>query len=190
MKMAFSRVLTVFLVSIALGAWAAPPASVQITVQIKREKESEVNNGQDNTAAVKTEKVSYALTLKNVSFHDLPDLKLNSSSSNLPDWTVEYIFFVERQKLGEKKTSVPDVQRIFGLAKLDTLKSQASTSVTTKTILLKTSNLVGAYHYENGGRIKAEDSIAGFWVRVMQDGTVLGEYRMPSSVAQRGWEKE
>jgi hypothetical protein len=49
-------------------------------------------------------------------------------------------------------------------------------------------NLVGRFHYVNGGRIKAEDSLKGVWVRVSQDGQIIGEYMNPPSLSTRGWD--
>ena len=170
--------LVACLLSFGSPAIAAPLAKVQITAQLKRAAGTKKGNGAAGSQVKATEKVSYALTVKNATFGDLPEL------------TVDYILFVERQKLGEKKTGESPVERVTGTANVAGLPKQGSEVVTTDEVSLKTESLVGGYHYINGGRIRAEDSVVGVWVRVSQAGQLVGEYAMPSTIIRRGWEKK
>ena len=171
-------VLVACFVTLALNAVAAPPPKVQLTAEKKRVDTVKAKAGGEGSEAKGVEKVSYAITLKDISFGDLPAL------------TVDYLLFVERPKLGEKKTEAPFVERIAGSKTVDALTRQTPQVVTTDEISLKTENLVGNYIYSNGGRVRAEDSVVGVWVRVSQDGQVVGEYAMPSTVIKRGWDKK
>jgi hypothetical protein len=151
------------------------PGKVQISVQ-KKKGEEKATPGEEGGTARAADKQSYTITLQ------------NRTSADLAELTVDYVMFVERQKLGEKKGSEM-VERVPGTAKLGALSKKPET-VTTGEVTLKASNVVGNYIYSNGGRIKAEDSLIGIWVRVSQGGTIIGEYALPSTLINRGWDKD
>lgn len=156
---------------------AAAADKVQITAARNRVDASQAKAGREGTQAKASEKVTYDMKVQNRTFADLANL------------TVEYILFVERQRLGEKKgTEV--TERITGSGPIATLTPKAPQTVTTSEVTLSKENLVGNYIYSAGGRIKAEDSVTGVWVRVSQDGQMIGQYANPSSVMSRGWDKK
>jgi len=126
--------------------------------------------GLDKTAAV------YELKLQNQTLADLTQL------------TVNYILFVERQKLGARLDQPSPVDRITGTQNIEVLSKSAPQSVTTSEITLNKSNLGGGWTYNNGGRLRAEDSVVGVWVRVLQGGEVIAEYANPPTVTKRGWD--
>jgi len=163
----------------ALGVAAAPtPAKVQITATKKRGDTVRPKTSGNGAEAKRTEQASYALVLKNISTGDLANL------------TVDYILFVERPKLGEKKTQPAFVERVTGSKPVATLTRQAPQTVNTDEVSLTTENLSGNYIFSDGGRVKAEDTIAGVWVRVSQDGQVIGEYAAPPSITKQAWDKK
>ncbi len=163
------------LASLAVAA-LPPPPKVQVTAVMKKAPAGQSAVGPEGSRAKKTENATYTLTLKNISFEDLPSL------------TVDYILFVERQKIAQKKSDPPVIERLPGSLNVDGLKRGTSQAISTKEISLNTENLVGNYHYINGGRIRAEDAVVGVWVRVSQEGQLVGEYAVPSTVTARGWD--
>jgi hypothetical protein len=164
------------LVTMSDVAMAQLPGKVQITAQKKRGDETKGRVGGEGTEAKKSEKQSYSVTLQ------------NRTSADLLNLTVDYIIFVERQKLGRKKGD-ETVERVKSSLKVESLGRQPQT-VATEEVTLNSENLVGDYIFSNGGRIKAEDSIQGIWVRVSQDGKLVGEYAIPSTMTSRGWDKK
>jgi hypothetical protein len=156
-------------------AVAQLPGKVQITAQKKKGDEKKGAFRGEGSVSQNSEKQTYNITLQNRTQADLANL------------TVDYIIFVERQRVGEKKGNEV-VQRVKGSLKVENLSRQPQT-ITTDEVVLNSSNVVGAYIYTNGGRIKAEDSFQGIWVRVSQDGKMIGEYALPSTMTSRGWDK-
>jgi len=163
---------------LAFDAMAAPPAKVQISATKKRGEVVRAKPGGAGSEAKSTEMVSYVIAVKNVSSADLANL------------TVDYILFVERPKLGQKKTEPSFVERVKGSKPVETLTRKAPQTVATDEIALTTESVVGSYIFSDGGRIKAEESVMGVWVRVSQDGQMVGEYVAPASIAKQGWDKK
>lgn len=119
------------------------------------------------------------------------DLNVQSRSRTAaPSLDVQYVVFVERQKLGRKKDS-DTVERVTGSAKTNPLSvGSPSQSVTTNEIELWKRNLTGGYIYTGGGRLKVEDNILGIWVRVSKEGQLVAEYINPPTLSKRGWEEK
>jgi hypothetical protein len=132
--------------------------------------------GGGGSQAKDSETVVYDLTVQNQTLADLAGLK------------VDYLIFIERPKLGQPMTEPSRVERVSGTQSIDVLSNRAPQTVTTNPITLNKENLVGRWHYKNGGRIKAEDTVAGVWVRVTQNGQVVGEYANPSTIKSKGWD--
>lgn len=133
------------------------------------------NRGEDEKV---TEKYNYAITVQSREFAEVPPLD------------VQYLIFVERQKLGSQKDDNP-VERITGSAKTGELSRKQPTQTVTSSELeisrqIQNSRWNG---YVNGGRRKVEDSILGVWVKVLKDGQLVAEYTNPSTVKKRGWDK-
>jgi hypothetical protein len=173
MKLILSSVLGASLPFLALHAFAAGD-KVQITAEKKRVDEDDGKTPGPGRQAKSPESDKYELKIENTSFKDLANL------------TVDYVVFVDRQRLGEKQGS-ENTERKTGSKKVELLTAKAPQTVSTDPIVLHMENLVGRFHYVNGGRIKAEDSFKGVWVRVSQDGQVIGEYINPPSLSTRGW---
>ncbi len=175
------KVLFWFLVagamSLSFDAVAAPPVKVQITVVKKRGDVVRGKAESEGGIAKSTEGVSYAFSLKNLSFSDLGKL------------TVDYILLVERPKIGDKRNDPIHVERVKGSKAVEALTRQAPQTVTTDELILATENVTGGYIYRDGGRIKAEDTVVGVWVRVLQDGQIVGEYAAPATITKQGWDK-
>lgn len=163
---------------LATGLRAMAADKVVISTQKKR---VEANKGPVGTAGERakgSEKVTYEVKLQNQTLQDLSKL------------TVDYVVFVERQKLGERQGQEGHIDRFNGTKAIDVLTNREPQTLTTEEIELNASNLIGTYHYANGGRIKAQDNVIGVWVRVSQDGQIIGEYTNPPTVTKRGWDQK
>lgn len=150
-------------------------------VTIKVLKKQDVNAtakaaNADAAEAKGSDTIHYDLTIQNPSFTDLPQL------------TVSYVIFVERLKLGSKVNEPGHVDRIAGSKNIDLLTNREPQTVETSEITLGRKNVVGGYTYFDGGRLRADDNVVGVWVRVLQNGQVIGELTNPPSVTKRGWD--
>ena len=114
----------------------------------------------------------------------------NQTTGDLSTLNVEYVVFIQRQRLGERMTDPPKIDRVSGSQAVDALNNRDPQSVMTKDFTLHKGSLGGGWTYNNGGRLRAEDSVLGVWVRVSQSGQLIAEYVNPSSVKSRGWEKK
>ena len=134
------------------------------------------NRGEDEKI---TEKYTYAITVQSREFAEVPPLD------------VQYLVFVERQKLGSQKDDNP-VERITGSAKTGELNRKQSAQIVTSSELELSRQIQNSKWggYVNGGRRKVEDSILGVWVKVLKDGQIVAEYANPSTVKKRGWDKK
>ena len=170
-----NKIAFLFLIAWSLAAVAEPPAKVLITAEKKRDQAAKGAVPRAGSQAKSSESIHYVLTFSNVSPGDLSGL------------SVDYVFFVERQKLGEVKSDGQKVERIAASQNIDALTRQAQQMVTSGEVTLNKENLVGTYHFKSGGRIRAEDAVIGVWVRVSQGGQIIGEYANPPTVTKRGW---
>lgn len=177
MKALFCGFMALGLFGLGMPATAAPD-KVRITSQKKLDDVDKGHVGRAGSRDKNSEKVVYNLTVQNQSLGDLSQL------------TVDYVLFIERQKLGEKIGGEEHVDRVTGTKTIELLTNRAPQTITTEEMQLNNSNLVGTYHYKNGGRIKAEDIVVGVWVRVTQNGELIGEYTNPPTVTKRGWDKK
>ncbi len=159
----------------ANAPFAAALGTVQITVKKTADKGEKPRGEEEGSEARLVDQVSYDITLVNGTFADLTGL------------TVDYLIFVEHQKLGKKKDE-DVVVRVTGSETIPMLTNKAPQNVKTKIVKLTKANLVGYYYFPNGGRIKVADSIKGVWVRISQGGKIIGEYTNPSTVTARGWD--
>jgi hypothetical protein len=100
---------------------------------------------------------------------------------------VKYVIFFKQEKLGEKIAPAQQ-QRRSGSISLGSLRAHEKKSVTTDPVELKKSNLGGDWYYPGNERQKAQDSLAGLWVRVYQGGQIVTEYANPSILMREKWE--
>ena len=178
MKTLFCGVVALGLSGLGLCRAQDAPGKVQISAQKKHAEAVRGLVAGSGPEAKGSDKVIYDFKLQNQTLADLSQL------------TVDYVVFVERQKLGTKLGQEDHVDRISGSKSIDVLTNSAPQTISTEEIPLNKQSLTGGYIYANGGRIKAEDTVVGVWVRVSQNGAVIGEYTNPSTVTKRGWDKK
>jgi hypothetical protein len=117
---------------------------------------------------------NYEVTVENKTFRPMPAVE------------VRYMIFYKTEELGSK--APPKQSHETGAFSFETLASHDKKSLTTNTVELKKSHLSGAWYYAGGERVKAEDTLAGVWVRVYQAGQQVGEYANPSVLMKEQWE--
>jgi hypothetical protein len=110
----------------------------------------------------------YDVTIENKTFKELAGVE------------IKYTIFFKQEKQGTKEP--PAMQHQNGTFTFPVLKSHEKQAFTTDSVELKKSNLVGEFHYNNGGRMHAEDTLVGMAVRVSQNGQLLTEYANPSNL--------
>ena len=139
--------------------------------------DSNMGKATPGQVAKSTEDCIYTITLTNNAFKDAAAME------------VKYLVFVERQRAGEK-TGNEHIERVTGTKAVEGIKSHQKTSVETDKFTLNQNQLAAGWHYTNGGKTSAKDSVKGVWVRVYQGGTVIGEYVNPSTIRTREkWEE-
>ncbi len=162
------------------AATPAPAAKGQFRVEVDADRkridfvrDTRAQRGQESDSV---EKCVYAVKVQNRTFGEVPELDL------------QYVIFVERQKIGEKKDK-DTIERIPGSAKIKPFTpKEPSQIVPTSEFELHKRELVGGFYYPNGGREKVEDNIVGVWIKVMKGGEAIAEYANPSTITKRGWE--
>ncbi len=170
--------VVVVLTGIVLAGTAA--AQVQITCQKKKADESAAATGgiSPGSRRADSESVIHKITLANTSLKDLENLELR------------YMIFVKRERLGEKR-GVEGKDHKSGHETIGTIKKGERREIETVPVELSSSQLVGEFHYKNGGRIKAQDSVSGVWIKLFQDQKMIAEYANPSTVKTREkWEDQ
>ena len=116
----------------------------------------------------------YEVTLENKTFKALAGLE------------IKYTIFFTQEKLGVKADPTPHHQN--GTLTIPALQAHEKKSFTTDTVELDKSNIVGEWHYANGAKPGAHDTLVGLAVRVFQNGQQLSEYANPSTLLREKWE--
>ncbi len=116
----------------------------------------------------------YDVTIENKTFKELAGVE------------IKYTIFFKQEKQGTKEAPTQVHQN--GTFSIPVLKPHAKQAFTTDSVELRKSNLVGEFHYANGGRIHAEDALAGLAVRIYQNGQLFAEYANPSTLLKEPWQ--
>jgi hypothetical protein len=124
--------------------------------------------------AVSKEHWSYDITVQNKLFQPLSGLD------------VRYMVFYTTAELGSKETALQQHQS--GNFTIDLLQSQERKGSATGPVELDKAHIIGRRHFINGGRIKAQDTLVGVWVRVYRGGQLIGEYANPSTLMKEHWQ--
>jgi hypothetical protein len=159
---------------VQLCAWGAPD-KVVVTAQKKRNSNSQGAAGPGGSTAKSSEQDHYEFKVQNQTLGDLSQLQL------------DYVIFVDRPQLGKRADQPSTVDRVSGSQPIGVLTNREPQTVKSSDFALGKSSLVGGWTYDNGGRIRAEDSVVGVWVRITQNGQLIGEYTNPPTVTKRGW---
>jgi hypothetical protein len=160
-------------------AASAALAVEKVSISAQKKRADDTAQGQVKFAgnhARRVDKIAYTLTLE------------NKTKAELADVSVEYVIFVDRQKLGEQKGE-EHIERIRGAKNLAQPLGHDPQFVTSKKVALVTQNRAGNFVFADGGRIRAEDSVVGVWVKVIQNSEEIGEYINPPTIkARQRWD--
>jgi hypothetical protein len=88
--------------------------------------------------------------------------------------------------MGVKGT--PTKRQRTGSFGVDSLKSREKKSFGTNPVEINKSNLVGYWHYANGAKPNAQDTLVGLGIRVYQNGQLFAEFANPSNLVREKWE--
>jgi len=116
----------------------------------------------------------YELTIENKTFKELDALE------------VKYAIFFNKEKLGVK--AAPTAQHQNGTLSIPALKPHEKQTFSTDTVELDKANIVGEWHYTNGAKPGAHDTLVGLAVRIFQNGQQFAEYANPSTLLREKWE--
>jgi hypothetical protein len=116
----------------------------------------------------------YDVTIENKMFKELDGVE------------VKYTIFFTQEKLGVKADPTPHHQN--GTLTIPALKSHEKKTFSTDSIELDKANLVGEWHYTNGAKPGAHDTLVGLAVRIFQNGQQFAEYANPSTLLREKWE--
>ncbi|MEY2492030.1 MAG: hypothetical protein QOH24_981 [Verrucomicrobiota bacterium] len=116
----------------------------------------------------------YELTIENKTFKELNGLE------------VRYAIFFNKEKLGVK--AAPTVQHQNGTLNIPALKPHEKQTFSTDAVELDKANLVGEWHYTNGAKPGAHDTLVGLALRIFQNGQQFAEYANPSTLLREKWE--
>jgi len=105
----------------------------------------------------------------------------NHSRMQLDNLAVEYRVFWTNDRASVKEKELPRL-RIDGDATISSLAPRESTELSTKTITLRTTELKSGRRYAGTSKRRVSDSLAGIWIRVLQDDVVLHEFARPSKL--------
>jgi hypothetical protein len=106
------------------------------------------------------------------------DLTLeNRSRAKMEGLEMRYRIYVSSEHTKKKNTKVILISD--GMLKVPALDKGASKEMQTKTVQVLTSNLKDGYVYNDGGRHRLSDDLAGIWVKVFHKGQRIWEFESP-----------
>jgi hypothetical protein len=142
---------------------------------VPRRVDQNVKSAADGHAAVTKEHWAYEVTIENKTFQTLGNLE------------VKYAIFFSQERLGAKASGTPE--RHTGEFTLPALASHEKKTLTTDSVELDKSHLVGNWIYRSGAKPNATGTLGGLWVRVYQNGQLFAEYANPTNLTtQQKWE--
>ncbi len=119
------------------------------------------------------EKWAYNVEIDNHSFKDISGVE------------IKYVVFYKVVQAGSK---VEKDKRLSGSATAAVLKNNAQFTFQTDPIELIKTQLIGGFYWGNGAKTRSRDALTGIWVRIFQNGTMIGEYADPSNLTSQDWE--
>lgn len=147
-------------------------------VEVKcNQKRFDVKRSGDESTESAEESWGYAVTIRNTSFKDIPDLQ------------VDYVVFSKHEKFGSKSGDVHS-ERATGKKSLGTLQNNGTASFDTDPVTIKKARLKADWFYANGAKSAAKDQVSGIWVRVYSGSELITEFAQPTTLkTQEKWEE-
>lgn len=181
MKNGQNNVMQRMILSLLVGVMLLPSVLMASDYQISVVRRKEAANGPKGAGFQQTkasETCFYEVTVANKRFQDGTPLE------------ARWVIFVEREELGRKPGS-DKIDWETGKETVEAIPAHKKTSFNTGNVTLRDQSLTGGWVYSDGGKIRAQDTLAGVWIKLFDaDGKEVGEYVNPSSLASRHkWEK-
>lgn len=167
------RFLLLLIMAFAMNSAFAGNFDLEIHC-VPRRVDQAVKQASDGGANETKEHWVYEVTIENKTFKELANLD------------VRYVIFLSQEQLGVKAT--PTRRQRTGSFSVDSLKSREKKSFGTNPVELNKSNLVGYWHYANGAKPNAQDTLVGLGIRVYQNGQLFAEFANPSNLVREKWE--
>jgi len=171
--MRFSKLFLLLVLLCAItNAGIAGNSDLNITCVAKKAEDGAIQGDKlPGGVSSKTEKWNYTVTLENKSLSAMSGLE------------VKYVIFYRQEQIASKSSA--RLQRTTGSSNVKMINPQGKESFATSLVELKKEVLNGSYYFTNGGKTKADDSVAGIWIRVFQNGNLFAEFIKPPSLANK-----
>ncbi len=122
--------------------------------------------------SVKDEKWSYAVTVVNKSFKDVPGFQ------------IKYVVFSKPDNAGKAvKPGQVDLERHAGTATIGALRNNDQTTFYTEPVELRTVQLDSGWEWKSGSDTYARGALRGIWIRVYIGDQLVAEFKNPANLA-------
>ena len=166
-----TRLLLALLLAAGLSAQAqAPSYSFDFKAEKKKLEGKRTATLEHQTSV---EKWCYTVTVQNHSFKDVPNVD------------IKYIIYYKKEGEGSK---VAKEKHLSGSVTAAMIQNNGNFVFDTEGIELVKSELMGTFYYTNGAKARSRDSITGIWLRLYQNGTMIGEYSDPPELSNGKWD--
>jgi hypothetical protein len=165
----------VFIGFVAPLAQAQTVAAKPLRLEIKaNKKRTDVERTQTQSKNLAEEKWLYEVEIRNTSFSDLADIK------------VDYRCYKRDDKYGaDNSSSKLPLKPIPGSETIATLANAATYKFSTEEVKIQKDELKGGWVYLNGSKPKIKDSLYGIWIKVLKNGEVVCEYQNPPTLKSK-----
>jgi hypothetical protein len=167
------RLLLLLTIAFAINTAVAGNFDLEIHCVPRRVNQT-VRKASDGGANETKEYWVYDVSIENKTFKELADVD------------VRYVIFFTQEQLGVK--APPNKRQRTGSFSVKSLKSHEKQSFSTDPIELNKSNLVGHWHYADGAKPNAQDTLVGLGIRVYQNEQLFAEFANPSNLLREKWE--
>ena len=151
-----------------LGKVTAAPLSFNVNAERKR---FDVERSQTASTMTTKEKWGYNVVLENKSFQDLDNLE------------VKYrVFYLDDDR--NSSSHKGKLKSSEGTAQIAALKNSAKFTFETTPVSLSESQLKDGW-IDGKKKAKAQDSVAGIWIKIFKNGEVAFEYAEPQSLKSK-----
>ena len=169
------RIISTIVVAAAFCAANLPAANSDFEIHsVPRQTDQATKGAAEGGAAVTKEHWVYDVTIENKTFKEIKDFE------------IKYVVFFKKEQLGVKADATP--RRQTGSVTVASLQPHEKKTQSTEAVELVKKHLVGGYHYADGARPNASDTLVGVWVRVRQGGQQVAEFANPSTLLKEKWE--
>lgn len=159
-----------------IRAWARKQAIKDDSIEVRFTTDVENKSRWENNGTSimrKTWKESYGIVLKNHSYMDLKNIR------------IDYLIFKFEDALAAQKRSEGSVRRLTGSTKIPLIKAgEEATAITEKFPMLET-KLEPGYYWTDGGKKTSKDDMHGIWIKVYVGDILATEVSRPENLMRK-----